>query len=166
MQTLHIGSLLEKSSYAFPISGSMFVNKFFQFLVLFLSPPTFLNVLIFLTIIGIDFLHFGDDVIDKIFTFTRIIGPLFTVLFTTFLLKMFQSTIQYLFSQGFQAFSSLSQLFIIDGMIISKKLNQVLQLVLLGQHFQLLLSGQRLKGFDRNIDLWVDFHGKYFIEHH
>jgi len=89
MQTLDIGSLLKESSNAFPISGSILIHKLFKFLVFLLSPPSLLDVLIFLCIVRIDVLHFGDDVIDKIFAFTGIIGPFLTGLFAAFLLEMF-----------------------------------------------------------------------------
>ena len=79
---------------------------------------------------------------------------------------MFDGTIEDLFCESFEAFCGLSQLSVIDGMIISKEFYEPLQLVFLGQQFQFLLSRQWMEGFEGSIDVSVDFHGKYFIEHH
>jgi hypothetical protein len=64
VEALHISSLLEKSSNAFPIPGSMLIDQLLQFLVFLLCPPSLLHVWILLCIIWIDYLQFGDDVID------------------------------------------------------------------------------------------------------
>ncbi len=64
VEALHVGSLFEKSCDAFPISSSVLIYEVLKFLVLFLGPPPFLDVLIFLGVVGILDLQFGDDVID------------------------------------------------------------------------------------------------------
>lgn len=56
VEALDVGSLLKKSSNSFPISGSILINELFEFLVFFLGPPAFFDVLIFLGIVGIDHL--------------------------------------------------------------------------------------------------------------
>ena len=79
---------------------------------------------------------------------------------------MFESTLQDLFFESFKTSCGLSQLFLINGMIISKKLGKVFEAAFLGDGLQFLLSRQGVEGFERNIDVSVDFHGKYFIGHH
>lgn len=56
VEALDVGSLFEKSSNSFPISGSILVNKLFKFLVFFLGPPAFFDILIFLGIVGVNYL--------------------------------------------------------------------------------------------------------------
>ena len=79
---------------------------------------------------------------------------------------MFESTLQDLFFEIFKTSCGLSQLFVINRMIISKKLSEVFKAAFLGDGLQFLLSRQGVEGFERNIDVSVDFHGKYFIGHH
>jgi hypothetical protein len=56
MKALDISSFLKESSNAFPISGTMFIDKLFEFFIFFLRPPSLLNVLIFFTIIWVYYL--------------------------------------------------------------------------------------------------------------
>lgn len=163
---MNICSLLKKSCYAFPISSSMLIDEHLKFLVLLLSPPPFLYVLILLSFFSIRWLQFGDNVIYQIFTFFGLIGPFLAGIFTTIFLEMFQSTLQHLFFKGFKASSGLSQLFVIDWMIISKKLGEVFELIFFSQKLQLLLCRKWIEEFVWNINVCIDFHGKYFIEHH
>lgn len=113
VEALDVSSLLEKSGNAFPISGSVLIYELLQFLVFFLGPPSLLDVLIFLGVVMIHHLQFGDDVIYQIFTSIRLFGPFFAGIFCTFLFKMFESTFQHLFFEGFEALCGLSQFFVI-----------------------------------------------------
>ncbi len=163
MEALDVSSLLEKSSNAFPISGTMFVDKLFEFFVFFLGPPSLLNVLIFFAIIWVDNLQFGDDVIEEIFTLIGGIRPFVRRFFCTFLLEMFDCAFENLFFEGFEAPRSLSQLFVIDGMIISEELCEVFQPVFFGQALQFLLSRQRVEGFQGRKQTGVDLHGNILL---
>lgn len=79
---------------------------------------------------------------------------------------MFQGALENGFADSFEAPSSLTQLFVIDWMVLSQKLWEVFESVLLYQGLQLVLGGQGVEGFEGNIDCGIDFHGKYFIDHH
>jgi len=62
MQTLHIGALLEKTCYAFPIASSVLIDELFELLVFLRGPPSFPNGLSILCLVAVDAFHLGDDI--------------------------------------------------------------------------------------------------------
>lgn len=79
---------------------------------------------------------------------------------------MFDCAFENLFFEGFEASCSLSQLFVIDGMIISQELCEIFQPAFFWHTLQFFLSRQRVEGFEGRKQTRVDLHGEYFIEHH